>query len=305
MLYTSMLNTFVPSVRSSTLDIAEITRLARLLWPEYLAPLNRNDGVDDSSLETLLWQNIGCLWRDSESLAQKCDSDCKFCSSMGTNGTSKDSARLDINALRQRLSEKLDKNIRESMRSLLSFTAMMPGRVLAKQSCDPYAGRLPYITKFLLLAAFLCQNKRPEQDRNLYTTQNTGKSKKNRKSDEGTAYAASSKDLALRQPSFPLERMLSVFSSIIGQYGQTHYVIYKEEGSTVGSQLGTERLFQSVSQLIAMGLLQATGGVKLSDKHANDLMELTAAKFVCPISREDTLVIAGSVGFPLEKYVPI
>jgi hypothetical protein len=200
--------------------------------------------------------------------------------------------------LQQRLSEELDGSIRDKMRGLLSSTVLMPGRVLSEKSRSPYAERLPYETKFLLVAAFLCQNKRAEQDINLFTTTNTGKSRRGRSktSNGGAAYATSSKDLTQRQPSFRLERMLSVFYSIIGQYGQA--------GASTGSRLGTTHLFQSVSMLVATKMLQIIGSSKISDKYDHDLSEMVLAKFSCTLCRDDARVIASSVGFPLEKYYP-
>jgi len=303
LLYTSMMNSFVPSVKSSTHDITEIMRLARLLWPEYVAPLDRTNGCDDPSLKALVWQAMHSLRRDTALSNEHChDSNCSFCQCLasGANGVA---SVMDLNVLKQRLSEKLDRNIRDNMRRLLSSTVMMPGRVLHKQNIEPYAKRLPYTTKFLLLAAFLCQSKRAEQDVNLFTTKNTGKSKRRRtkNADEGLAYASSSKELKQKQPSFPLERLFSVFYSIIGQYGQ-HFMSYKEEGASTVAQLGTERLFQNVSQLITSGLLSSIGNVKFNERYDHDLMDMTSAKFSCMISRDDARIIASSVGFPLEKY---
>lgn len=300
-LYTSMLNSFVPTIKSTTQDITEIMRLARLLWPQYVAPVEKSaDGKIDDSLRTLMVQLLLELRRvtaDGPCHNSKC-SFCRFI--LHSNGYA---SNADISTLKQRLSEKLDRGIRESMRSLLSNTAMMPGRVLQLQNIEPYAKRLPYTTKFLLLAAFLCQNKRPEQDMNLFTTKNTGKAKRKRK-DEGLAYVSSSKDMKQRQPSFPLERLLSVFYSIIGQYGQ-HFMVYKETNINNVAQLGTERLFQSISQLITTGILCSIGSsVKFNEKFSQDLMEVAAAKFTCTISRADARVIANSVNFPLEKYCP-
>ena len=155
-----MMNSFVPSVKSSTHDITEIMRLARLLWPEYVAPLDRTNGCDDPSLKALVWQALHSLRRDTALSNEHChDSNCSFCQCLasGANGVA---SAMDLNVLKQRLSEKLDRNIRDNMRRLLSSTVMMPGRVLHKQNIEPYAKRLPYTTKFLLLAAFLarCQS---------------------------------------------------------------------------------------------------------------------------------------------------
>ena len=300
-LYASMLNSFVPSVKSSTHDITEIMRLARLLWPEYVG-----SGSGDPAFETSMWQVLGDT--TASSMSERCnnESDCLFCQNMQTRYSKVGDDNypvVDLSTQKQRLCEKLDRNIRDTMRSLLSSTAMMPGRVLIKQNSHPYAARLPYITKFLLLSAFLCQNKRSELDANLYTTINTGKSKSRKRSNKDgdeAAYVASAKNTTQRQPSFPLERMLSVFYSVISQYGQHHYMAYKEEGASVSVQLGTERLFQSIQALIATGLLHTNGGAKFND----DLMEKTTAKFSCLLMKEDALVIAANVGFPLTKYCP-
>ena len=303
-LYSSMMNSFVPSVISTTHDMTEIIRLARLLWPEYSTPLENCGICDDPILAEITWKILGCLSGDGFALSVESnhDSNCAFCQFL----PSKTDKSMDLNMLKQLLSEKLDTNIRESMRGLLSSTIMMPGRVLPTKHNNPYAGRLPYITKFLLLAAFLCQNKRKEQDANLFTTANTGKSKRRRtnKSEDGSAYAASSKDLTQRQPSFPLERMLSVFASIIGQYGHRHYMSYKEVGVSTVAQLGTTHLFRSISQLIATGLLRNNGRAKFDEKYDHDLIETMSAKFSCTVGTGDAKVIATSVGFPLEKYCP-
>mmetsp|Transcript_38255 Transcript_38255/g.80495 ORF Transcript_38255/g.80495 Transcript_38255/m.80495 type:complete len:924 (+) Transcript_38255:70-2841(+) len=306
LMYTLMLHSFVPSLKSSTQDMTEIMRLARLLWPEYVSPLDKSNSCNDPSLKTLVWRILYCLRRDTAPSKEHCnDSNCSFCQTLPSRTKNVNASKMDLNALKQQLSEKLDINIRDDMRRLLSATAMMPGRVLKKQNIEQYSKRLPYVTKFLLLAAFLCQSKRPEHDLNLFTKRNTGKSKKKggKKSVEGLAYVSSSKELKQRQPSFPLERLFSVFQSIIGQYGQ-HFMTYKEPGTSAAAQLGTHHLFQNVSQLIAFGLLGNVGGVKFNEKHNHDLMDMMSAKFSCMISREEACVIASSVGFPLEKYCP-
>lgn len=301
-LYSSMMNSFVPSVISTTHDMIEIIRLARLLWPAYVEPV---ESCDDDTIEELTWKIVDCLNGDGgDSIAMSCkailESSCKLCQYSTSTGVES----TDLNSLKQQLSEKLDRNIRETMRGLLTSTIMMPGRVLPTKDGTPYAERLPYITKFLLLASFLCHNKRKEQDTNLFTTENTGKSKRRRvnKTEDGTAYASSSKDLIQQQPLFPLERMLSVFASIIGQYGHSHYMSYKEVGVTTVAQLGTTHLFHNVSQLITTGLLRKNGKATFDDKYDHDLMEIMSVKFSCTLSRDDALVIASSVGFPLEKY---
>ena len=151
-LYSSMMNSFVPSVISTTHDMIEIIRLARLLWPAYIEPV---ENCDDDTIEELMRQIVDCLNGDDSS-AMSCksilESSCNLCQYSTSTGLES----TDLNLLKQQLSEKLDRNIRETMRGLLTSTIMMPGRVLPTKDCTPYVERLPYITKFLLLAAFLC-----------------------------------------------------------------------------------------------------------------------------------------------------
>jgi len=304
LMYTSMINSFIPSVKSFTQDITELARLARLLWPEYVAPLDTSNSCRDSELHSelrlLVWQVLRGLRRGSALSKDHCDDfNCSFCKRLMSE-TDGDKCSLDSNILR--LSEKLDRNVRNDMRTLLSSIVMMSGRSLLKHHAEPFAKRLPYVTKFLLIAAFLCQHKRPEQDVNLFTTTNTGKARRERakESDNGVEFASSSKELRRRPTSFPLERLLSVFHSIIMQYGN-HFMSYKEVGASTVAQLGTERLLQAVSQLIASGLLSS---VTSTAKFKHDLMEMTSAKFSCMISRDTACILGSDVGFPLEKYCP-
>jgi hypothetical protein len=292
-------------VKGSTHDLTEIIRLSRFLWPEYVAPLDGSAGSIDPKFKAPMWQVLCYLKRDVvESSVISCD-----CSSCVCIASAVDTGRVgvDFAVLKQRLFEKLDNSIRETMRDFLSTVVLMPSRVLRHQISKPYAERLPYVTKFLLLAAFLCQNKKAESDNNLFTKKNTGKSRRSaNKTDLGSSYASSStelKQLTLRQPSFPIERLLSVFYSIMGSYGQ--HSMQQNGGSTNDvSAMGSERLFRNISQLSATGLIRRVGRSNISLGKSKDVTEMTSAKFSCSLSREDADLIAKSVGFPLHKYCP-
>ena len=291
MCYTSLLSWFISNIKGSTQDLTEIIRLARLLWPEYMSPLYVSAGCIDSTIQSTMI-GILCHLRQNDDGASV-DCECSACRRLSVAECTRCNA--DVTMLKQRLFEKLDQNIRDTMRGFLATVVLMPGRVLRKDSSKPYAERLPYVTKFLLLAAFLCQNKKAESDRNLFTKKNTGKSKRStKKADIGSSYAASSaelKQLTVRQPSFPLERLLSVFYSIMSSYGHSSLQV---------SEMGTDRLYQAISQLNATGLISRTGSSRNNNKKV--AKEMTAAKFTCTLSREDARIIATSVGFPLDRY---
>ncbi len=302
--YSSLLGWSISSVKGSTHDLTEIIRLSRFLWPEYVAPLDGSAGSIDPKFKAPLWQVLCYLKSDVGESSVSCD-----CSSRVCIASAVDTGRVgvDFAVLKQRLFEKLDNSIRETMRDFLSTAVLMPSRVLRHQISKPYAERLPYVTKFLLLAAFLCQNKKAESDKNLFTKRNTGKSRRSaNKTDLGSSYASSStelKQLTVRQPSFPIERLLSVFYSIMGSYGQ--HSMQQNGGSTNDvSAMGSERLFRSISQLSATGLIRRVGRSNISLGKTKDVTEMTSAKFSCSLSREDADLIAKSVGFPLDKYCP-
>jgi len=289
MCYSSLLGWFISSVKGSTHDVTEIIRIARLAWPEYVAPLDGSAGSINPAFESAVTHILCNLRGDGVDTSVGC-----HCSS------------IDFAVLKQRLFEKLDQNIRETMRGFLSTVVLMPGRVLNKHSSKPYAERLPYVTKFLLLSAFLCQNKKAESDKNLFTKKSSGKTRRStNRTDLGSSYASSSaelKQLTVRQPSFPVERLLSVFYSIMGSYGQNSV---RQNGKGIHvSDMGNERLFRNISQLNATGLICRIGSSSTNSSKKKDLTETTAAKFTCTLSREDARFIAESVGFPLDRYCP-
>jgi Cdc6-like AAA superfamily ATPase len=302
MCYSSLLGWFISNVKGSTHDLTEIIRLARLVWPEYVAPLDGSAGSINPAFEPAMTHILCHLRGDGTATNVGCNCSTCICLS-SANGLR---SSMDFAVLKQRLFEKLDQNIRETMRGFLSTVVLMPGRVLNKHISKPYAERLPYVTKFLLLAAFLCQNKKAESDKNLFTKKSTGKTRRStNKADVGSSYATSSaelKQLTVRQPSFPVERLLSVFYSIMGSYGQNS--VHPNGEGTYVSEMGTERLFRNISQLNATGLIRRVGSSSTNASKNKDLTEMTAAKFTCTLSREDARLTAESVGFPLDRYCP-
>ena len=288
-----MINSFLQVISSYLSDISEIVRLARMLWPEFIAIVDKQD--NNQEYQAFAWQIMYRLRKDNGKIYPSCTNNkCQLCAMKNSDDSS------EFNCVKGDFLEKLDHNIRETVRRILANVLMMPGRVIQEKNDKPYAERLPYTTKFLLLAAFLCQQKRPEQDVNLFTTINTGRrsSRGSKQSEENSAFAFSASDLkqlrVVRIPSFPIERLFSVFTSIIGQYGRSLHQANKV------ADMGTEELFKVVSSLIAGGLLRYasnTGFGKTMDR--SDLM---MEKVTCTLSKDDAHVIANSVGFPLDKY---
>jgi hypothetical protein len=299
--YKSMVSSFLLSVKSSLFDVSEVLRLSRMLWSEFIFPFDKNESQKD--YQTLVWQMINCLRHTNNNTNSnlRCASKgCSICNRV-TDASCFGAEDLHLHDIRNKLFEKLDHNIRETVRNLLADVLVMPGRVIEHKSVKPYAERLPYNTKFLLLAAFICQQKTPDRDVNLFTTTNNGK-RSNRGtilSREGTAYASSSSDLKqpwlAKPPYFSLERLISVFTVIMHHYGQT------TRASNEVAELGTEELFRNISSLIAGGLLHRIH--KSTVTRVVDNTDFMLEKLTCPMSREDAHMIASSVGFPLGQFV--
>ena len=293
LVYTSMINTMVPTLMPSTTDIGEFIRLSRMLWPIYLSPLDKCK--DNDSIHKTMWSILRDHWEEMRT-NEETESGCAFIQKIASLAKN-DGDGAQPESKSKRLTELLGLQSREMMREILSKAAAMPGRALQGRRRDvdvvPYAARLPYTTKFLLLAAYLCQQKRNDQDYiNLFTSHNTGRRRGGKKPDgqDGSAFAASSIELKQRQHTFPMERMISVFHAIISQYGDAN-----RSGPT--AELGTGILFRKTSELVAARLLNPFGR-----SHSDDALDLPSAKFVCTLSKEDAEVIAAAVGFPLVKY---
>lgn len=299
--YKSMISSFLLSVKSSLFDVSEVLRLSRMLWSEFIRPFGNEESQKE--YQTLVWQMVHCLRHTNNNTNPnlRCASKgCSFCNRV-TDAYCFGDEVMNLHDIKNKLFEMLDHNIRETVRYLLADVLVMPGRVIEHTSVKPYAERLPYNTKFLLLAAFICQQKTPDRDVNLFTTTNNGKrsNRGSKLSGEGTAYSFSSSDpkqLWLAKPQcFSLERLISVFTVIMHHYGQT------TRAENEVAELGTDELFRNISSLIAGGLLHRIHRSTVT--RVVDKTDFMLEKLTCPMSSEDAQIIASSVGFPLGQFV--
>mmetsp|Transcript_26305 Transcript_26305/g.39124 ORF Transcript_26305/g.39124 Transcript_26305/m.39124 type:complete len:288 (-) Transcript_26305:3728-4591(-) len=143
-------------------------------------------------------------------------------------------------------------------------------------------------TKFLLIASFLCQHNAEKLDPYLYTARQKGKRRQKNKNalpdDEENNSTGTSRP-------FPSERLLSIFSSIYGQYGCC------SDTASVGSIL----LFKSLADLQSLGYLVDSGSVSSN----NDKSFFVSKKFRCTLSKELADQISTSVNFPLARYLGV
>ena len=137
----------------------------------------------------------------------------------------------------------------------------------------------PNLQKYLLLSAFLCQVNRPDRDRKLFSIQKNGKRRRNApaagNADEEGAFGAAAK----RTRTYPAERMLSVFVSVVG---------LNSGGSDDERMrsLGSTSFFESLAELRQIGLI-----------HGN------SRRCWCSLTAAEAQSIAKSLNFPLDKYM--
>mmetsp|Transcript_7117 Transcript_7117/g.11270 ORF Transcript_7117/g.11270 Transcript_7117/m.11270 type:complete len:802 (+) Transcript_7117:3-2408(+) len=162
--------------------------------------------------------------------------------------------------------------------------------------------RLPYLSKCLLLACFICQHNKVDQDRKLFNTSSNGKRRKQQHEGDSEMGAYASWDekalRALRPRSFPLERMLSVFVNIVALHDGENLVHEHDHGATIRSflsSLGHNVFFETIGRLRLDGLLK-----EIPNKEG---IQLSNYMYFCELGRDDANSLAESIGFQLEKYL--
>jgi hypothetical protein len=275
-----MVEILVQSVESTTNDVREMIRLARILWPIYVMPLN---GLGNQLLKQCCSSNGG----GNENILNG-----KVSVELG------EKARFHIKRL-------LNECLLQPYKSLRDVTPGKDKQATVEKNGSTLAGSLSYRTKFLLLAAFLCQSNKADHDRKLYTNQASGRRKRRRKNQqnenaaENITHASSAKAQQLlrseKVPSFPLERLLSIFSSISAKYstGMKHFVNNVDELGSIG-------LIANLNELRQLGYLTRTSS---STNSVLDKNRIVATKYICNLSQNEAIQLAKDVKFPLANYL--
>lgn len=281
-LYESLAEIVIQSVESITRDVREMLRLLRLAWPYYLKPIVIND-LTGKSLVSLLEESCASLSDENNDKVQ----------------------------LKGQVSEILGQKIRPHVRRMLNECLLQPGNTLQEvkeersQESNENEIDLPYYSIFLLLAAYLCQVNKAENDLKLYTNRASGqRTRRGRGSKqpndtqmESITHASSSKaqqNLKIEKiPSFPLERLLSIFSSITGKYAS-------DENST-NKNLGSTTTFAKITELEELGYISCIHQNTSSRK--SHIMTTSTLKYHCKISKNQAVQFAKQVHFPLSNYL--
>jgi len=293
-LYESIVDSLVQSVENIARNISEMIRLLRIFWPLYLKTFVR---IDIKNLLTNKPNEDG----------QKCCANTKcicheyfsLCQIFGDNTS------------RRKLLEILSQKIRPKIRQLLATCLLQPANGIITNCTSSsnseiifsLSSRLPYVTKFLLLAGYLCQSNRDDFDRKLYTNVKTGKRKKNDwKVNEHISFASNSTSQqelrSMRVSCFSLERLLSIFTSIFSKYGSLSVLKKPEEKDdniNLGD-LGSIMFFESLANLRKLGIIKEV----ISQLN---IVNSLSVKYACYLSHSDAIDLSNSVQFPLSEYL--
>lgn len=282
----SFLNTLVQTLYGSIRDLKEFVRVGRSLWPRYVQPL-QSDNIE----KTLL------------ALQKRASSTTGIASSQPLDVPAAVGAKQILPFLDQQILPHIRANLTYGLYSLSEqeHQQVKPGGSLTATA---------YLVKCLMIAAFICQHNKADKDKQLFTIQKNGKRSHSNKKQQshgedlafGNARNGVSKSFKLRL--FPMERMLSVFVSIVGlnedrMPGKAGQLLRVNELKP--NKIGSSDLLDSLAHLRDMGMLHekssSSGGI--STEEAN----LSAPKYWCSLTREEAEEVAKSVNFPLESYL--
>jgi hypothetical protein len=276
--FRSFLDTLVQSVLDLTSDIKEFIRLGRSLWPKYVEPLG--DDFVDATIASAR----------------------KALESKGGSSNPNDSVQRQILTI-------LDRRIFPEIRRVLQrgvFTLEFDSPfVLTKETepLDTEQHEMPYLCKYLLLAAFICQHNRPDRDKHLFSIQKNGKRRRSSNGENNNGGdlnfgSTSQQPKTLRPRSFPLERMLSVYVSTIG----LNQSLASNDGNIDRDErlrsLGTTTFNESLAHLRDIGLLNEP-----PSRTAADALRMSDARYWCSLTLDEAQGIAKSVNFPLDRYI--
>lgn len=296
--YDAMLDTLLLSILDSTRDLGEVQRLAQMLWPQYISPLQ---------YEKSKWNHLDLCTEKQ-------------------NGNGTEDRTLSISEIRE-LKQDLDRRARSWITKLLSTCLFHPGNTLRRQqrisssvmtkkpqsfeqikirkwthpivfnsqnkkSSDiskdreipPFLKALPTLSRFLLLAGFLCQHNQKESDLALFTKHAKGKRRRNSKISKGMSEqqyrTINSANPFKHSTAIPLERLLSVFCSIFGSYQD-------DEDEISISRLGSASFFSCLMQLVNLGLFRTYDPtVTSSSNDINMMMRRIEKEKTVPSSKE-------------------
>lgn len=277
----AFLTSLVQFLSDTTLDSNEFVRIGRSLWPVYIHPLQPSEIT-----KTFNSLNTGAK-------------------EAGIPNEELDGEILAF--LGRRLLGQFSKLSKDLTRLHLDSTGSLAG--IPSRPCKLSELGLPFLQTCLLLAAFICQHNRAENDKKVFSVHGNGKRRKSRKGNEGQdddiALASNGSAMeqlkSLRPRPFLVERVFSIFVTLVRLNPDAVPDIAgtKRPDFSIDS-LGSARLYDDLRCLMDLGFIHEishTGDVKAEKINVN------AGKFWCSLTAEEASDLAASVGIPLDSYL--
>lgn len=279
----AFLTSLVQILSDTTIDINEYVRIGRSLWPTYIQPME-----SQTIRETLKVIDIDLNGDETP--------------------TEKDDTQI-LGLLSRRFLSQIGKISRVlttlSIDSTGSVVRTFPSR--PTNLCD---FELPFLQICLLLASFICQKNRAENDQKVFSVHGNGKRRKSKKGDESnednTAFATAGSGIeklrSLRPRPFLVERVYSIFVTLIRLNPDS---VPKILGTTKRIEfsvdtLGTTRLYEDFRRLMDLGYIHEAGFT--SDTKGEEI-NLNGARYWCSLTDQQASDLARSVNIPLDSYL--
>jgi hypothetical protein len=281
-------------------DLREVKHMAIALWPTFIEPLGSTRR--DTTLENIRSHN-GVRGFECADKVDILHDD------------------MDLEALQKNILVYLDERIMHHLKSWISnnLYSMVGDHSKAPSTHEDIGlGDMPYLTKCLLLAGFICQHNSPETDKQLFTihkmeTKITAREKCSVVDAENPAFASTTwgqeRLKMLRLRSYSLERMLSVFVSIIGlDQAQGRLLLPESIGDTsvvepaVILRLGSG-VFEGLAHLRTTGLLREIPHGDIVGAKKTSTINMTNPLYCCDLDRDTAEGIARSIHLPLGQYL--
>jgi hypothetical protein len=282
--FTKIVDTFFVSLvqflSDSTRDMNNFVRLGRALWPVYIGPLHPNH-IDAT---------MASIQRKGGDPYDRTDS--------------RDETVV-LAYLGQKFLHYTSTLSRDDITGLLLDSS---GTNLTRVPQRQRDIELPYLQSCLLLAAFICQHNRTDQDKKVFAAEGNGRSRKRNRGkmhqgDDDIAFSASAIELkelqSLRPRPFQLERVFSIFLTLV-RLNPNKLGHFDDLDDEELQNLGSSRLNGDLSQLVDLGYLHATN---FTGSMKTERINFNGTKFWCSLTREEAIHIAKEIAIPLDHYI--
>lgn len=291
--FQSFIGTLVQSLHDLTTDIKEFVRLGRTLWPRYSSLIRPSN----------IHKTLDSIRKSKKS----------------SNGavTDTDTAALERDIL-SLLDQKIFPYVRYAIEHGLGTLAFALPASIAKTKLGDNAtsaacssNDVPFLAKYLILSAYVCQVNHAERDKQLFTIEKNGKKGRggaaSRRTEEETAFGSNAGDpwKSLARPrTYPAERLYSLYVSMVSLNPSRE--LTRPIGVCNGADdeddplksLGNIYFHETVAYLKSIGILH-----DFPQRSPSDPIRLSQRNLWSSITKEEAQQVAKSVNFPLDRYI--